>query len=99
MNLAPDCNPPSAVSDCTENSQSECHDEYEHEKQGDTFDISAANDLDAAHWRFNAPAPTFQDAVDKDETCDQTAVALATNFTGEAACLDCVSVAAVCPAC
>ncbi|ETI45556.1 hypothetical protein L917_09535 [Phytophthora nicotianae] len=51
--------------------------------EGNAEESAMANELDAAHWRFNAPAPSIFGANDEDELCSQTAVALVTDYAGE----------------
>ncbi|KAF4127213.1 hypothetical protein GN958_ATG23602 [Phytophthora infestans] len=51
--------------------------------KGNAEESAMANELDAAHWRFNAPAPSIFGANDEDELIFQTAVALVTDYAGE----------------
>ncbi|KAF4128339.1 hypothetical protein GN958_ATG22417 [Phytophthora infestans] len=51
--------------------------------EGIAEESAMANELDAAHWRFNAPAPSIFGANDEDESISQTAVALVTGYAGE----------------
>ncbi|KAF4134238.1 hypothetical protein GN958_ATG16538 [Phytophthora infestans] len=51
--------------------------------EGNAEESAMTDELDAAHWRFNAPAPSIFGANDEDELISQTAVALVTDYAGE----------------